>query len=121
MGATDDPSYQLFQAVMDAYGHDVRDLSNIYASGAYTVMSALATSLNGISGDITPDSVTQTIKTMPEQPLPGGGGATFRCGGSAVPSLPAVCTNQWLRTTLDAEGQPASYEVEDSSDILEGL
>jgi branched-chain amino acid transport system substrate-binding protein len=65
--------------------------------------------------------VTQTIKTTPEHELPGGGGATFRCGGSAVPSLPAVCTNQWLRTTLDAEGQPTSYEVEDSSDILEGL
>jgi branched-chain amino acid transport system substrate-binding protein len=89
--------------------------------GAFTVMSALATSLDGISGDITPDSVTQTIKAMPEQELPGGGDATFRCGGSAVPSLPAVCTNQWLRTTLDADGQPTSYEVEDSSDILEGL
>jgi hypothetical protein len=45
----------------------------------------------------------------------------FRCGGSAVPSLPAVCTNQWLRATLDADGQPARYQVEDSSDILEGL
>jgi branched-chain amino acid transport system substrate-binding protein len=121
IGATDDPSYQLYQAVMDAYGHDLDDVAGIYAIGAYTVTSALATSLEGISGDVTPRSVTQTIKTMPEKELPGGGGATFRCGGSAVPSLPAVCTNQWLRTTLDADGQPVTYEVEDSSDILEGL
>ena len=121
LGATDDPSYQLYQAVMDAYGDDVQDTNGIISMGAYTVMSALATSLEGISGDITPDSVTQTIKAMPEQELPGGGGATFRCGGSAVPSLPAVCTNQWLRTTLNADGEPSGYQVEDSSDILEGL
>jgi branched-chain amino acid transport system substrate-binding protein len=121
IGASDDPSYQLYDAVVEAYGQDIEDVANIYPMGAYTVMSALATSLEGISGDITPQSVTQTIKTMPEQELPGGGGATFQCGGSAVPSLPAVCTNQWLRTTLDAEGQPSGYEVEDSSNILEGL
>jgi branched-chain amino acid transport system substrate-binding protein len=121
LGATDDPSYQLYEAAMDAYGDDVRDVAGIYAPGAYTVMSALATSLEGISGDITPQSVAQTVKAMPEQELPGGGGATFRCGGSAVPSLPAVCTNQWLRATLDADGRPTGYDVEDSSDILEGL
>jgi branched-chain amino acid transport system substrate-binding protein len=54
------------------YGDDVRDTSNINAMGTYTVMAALATSLDGISGDITPESVIQTIKAMPEQELPGG-------------------------------------------------
>jgi branched-chain amino acid transport system substrate-binding protein len=121
IGATDDPTYQLYQAVIGAYGPDVRDPDNINAMGAYTVMSALATSLEGISGDITPASVIQTIKAMPEKDLPGGGGTTFRCGGSAMASYPAVCTNQWLRATLDAEGQPSAYEVEDSSDIVQGL
>ena len=121
LGATDDPSYQLYRAVMDAYGDDVRDVENIYAMGPYTVLSALATSLEGISGDITPETVTQTIKSMPERELPGAGGVTFRCGGSAVPSLPAVCTNQWLLATLDSDGQPANYEVQDSSELLEDL
>jgi branched-chain amino acid transport system substrate-binding protein len=121
LGATDDPSYQLYEAVIATYGQDIEDAPDIYPMGAYTVMSALATSLEGISGDLTPQSVAHTIKSMPEQELPGGGGATFQCGGSAVPSLPAVCTNQWLRATLDADGQPTGYEVEDSSDILEGL
>jgi len=121
LGATEDPSYQLYAAVMAEYGADVDEVdNNIYAMGAYSVTSALATSLEGITGDITPESVTQAIKDMPEQELPGAGGATFRCGGSAVASLPAVCTNQWLRTTLDADGQPASYDVEDSSNLLEG-
>jgi branched-chain amino acid transport system substrate-binding protein len=121
IGAADDATYQLYEAVMSSYGDDVRDPSNINAMGAYTVMSALATSLEGITGDITPESVIQTIKAMPEQELPGGGGTTFQCGGSAMSTYPAVCTNQWLRATLDADGQPSHYEVEDSSDILQGL
>jgi branched-chain amino acid transport system substrate-binding protein len=121
LGATDDPTYQLYEAVMNAYGDEVRDTENINAMGAYTVMAALATSLEGMSGDITPESVIQTIKAMPEQDLPGAGGVTFRCGGSAMSSFPAVCTNQWLRATLGADGRPADYKAEDSSKILEGL
>jgi branched-chain amino acid transport system substrate-binding protein len=89
--------------------------------GSYTVMSALATALEGITGDIDPQTVTQTIKAMPEKDLPGGGGTKFRCGGSAMASYPAVCTNQWLRATLDADGNATQYEVEDSSDLVQGL
>lgn len=44
------------------------------------------------------------------------GGVTYRCHESADPASPAVCANQSLRTQLDAEGQPASYDVVDSSD-----
>lgn len=118
LGATDDPTYQLYQAVMDTYGEDVTDVDNNTAMGAYTVMGALASALDGIEGDITPATVIETIKAMPEQELPGGGGVTFQCGGSATASQPAVCTNQSLRTQLDAEGQPTTYEVVDSSDVL---
>jgi branched-chain amino acid transport system substrate-binding protein len=121
LGATDDPTYQLYEAVIDTYGDAVQDPENINAMGSYTVMASLATALDTITGEITPASVLQAIKAMPEQDLPGGGGATFRCGGSAMPSLPAACTNQWLRATLDADGQPAGYQVEDSSAVLEGL
>jgi hypothetical protein len=30
--------------------------------------------------------------------------------------VPAVCTNQSLRTALDAEGNPTTYEVADASE-----
>jgi branched-chain amino acid transport system substrate-binding protein len=55
---------------------------------------------------------------MPEAELPGGGGVMFQCNGSADPALPAVCTNQSLRTQLDAQGEPTEYEVVDSSELL---
>jgi branched-chain amino acid transport system substrate-binding protein len=118
LGASDDPTYQLYQAVISAYGDDISDVENATAMGGYTAMAALTTSLEGISGDITPETATTAIKSMPEQDLPGGGGVTFQCGGSAVPSQPAVCSNQWLRTQLDADGQPTSYEPIDSTDLL---
>ena len=58
---------------------------------------------------------------MDEADYPGAAGLTFQCGGSAFPSSPAICSNNSLRATLDAEGVPASYEPVDSTDILEGL
>lgn len=43
---------------------------------------------------------------------------TFRCGGSAVESLAAVCASQSLRTQLDADGQPTDYVIVDTSDLM---
>lgn len=120
VGATEDPTYRLYEAVMSAYGDDV-DVDNNVSMVGYTVTAALATSLDGIAGDVTPATVTDAIKAMPEAELPGGGGVTFRCGGSAMATNPALCSNQWLRATLDPDGEPASYDAIDSTDILEGL
>lgn len=121
LGATDDPTYQLYEAVMGAYGDDVDDVANNVPMVGYTVIAALATSLEGITGEINPQTVTQAIKAMPEQELPGGGGTMFQCGGSAMSTMPAMCSNQWLRAPLDAEGQPDGYEAVDSTSILAGL
>jgi branched-chain amino acid transport system substrate-binding protein len=122
VGAGDDPSYQLYQAVMSSYGgENVTDIDNNVPMVGYTITGALATALQDITGDIDPATVTAAIKAMPESELPGGGGTTFQCGGSAMASRPAMCSNQWLRTALDAEGQPTDYEAVDSTDILEGV
>jgi branched-chain amino acid transport system substrate-binding protein len=107
--------------VVDAYGDDIEDVENINGFGGYVAMTSLAASLDGIEGDITPDTAIDTIKAMAETEYPGADGMTFRCGGSALEPAPAVCTNQSLRATLDAEGNPASYEPVDSTEILEGL
>jgi branched-chain amino acid transport system substrate-binding protein len=120
LGASDDPTFQLYEAVIDTYGQDLQDGASATAMGGYVAMAALLTSLEEISGEITPESVISTIRSMPEAELPGGGGVTFQCGGSASAELPAVCTNQSLRTRLDAEGQPTAYEVIDAGEILPG-
>lgn len=118
LGATDDATYQQYLAVMEAYGHDVTDVDNFTSMGGYAAMGALATALGGLAGEVTPDTVAAAIKAMPESPYPGGGGIAFRCGGTAVPASPAVCTNQWLRATLDQSGSAATYTLEDSTGVF---
>jgi branched-chain amino acid transport system substrate-binding protein len=121
VGDTDDAKYQLYEAVMATYGQDVEDVNNALAMGGYTTTASMATALAEAEGDITPETAAEAIKAMPESEYPGADGLMFQCGGSAFPSQPAVCTNQSLRATLDAEGNPASYEPIDPSDSLEGL
>ncbi len=121
LGATDDEAYQLYQAVMGEYGTEVEDVDNALAMGAYTTMASLAGALAGISDDITPATAAEAIRTMDETDYPGAAGLTYQCGGSAFPDQPAVCSNNSLRATLDDEGNPASYEAVDSTEILEGI
>ena len=118
MGAKDDPTYQLYQAVMATYGDNVKRVDDPTAMGGYTVIAALATALDGITGEITPETVTTTIKAMRPTDLPGGGGVAFQCNGTISTLLPAVCTNEWLQTSLDTNGQPTTYKKIDSTDIL---
>ena len=106
---------------MGTYGEDVQDVDNNVAMGGYTVMASLATSLAGIEGDITTETVAEAMKSMEESDYPGAADITFQCGGTVFPSQPAVCTNQSLRATLDAEGNLASFEAIDSSDAVEGI
>lgn len=118
-GATDDPTYQLYLAVMGEYGEGVDDVDGYYALSGYAAVATVAAALETIEGEITPATVAETIKSMPETELPAGGGVTFQCGGGAVPDQPAICTNQWLRGELDASGVPTSYTVEDASALVD--
>ena len=118
VGDTGDESYEKYLAVMDAYGQDVTDVENYVAMGGYAIVASLASALEGIEGDIDQTTVTAAIKAMSQAEIAGAAGATFQCGGSADPAQPSVCTNQWLRAQLDADGNAASYTVEDSSDLV---
>jgi branched-chain amino acid transport system substrate-binding protein len=121
LGDTSDPAYQLYEEVIATFGEDVEDVENATAMGGYTAMSSLIAALQGISGEVTPQAAAAAIKSMEEADYPGADGLTFQCGGTAFRDQPAVCSNNSLRATLDAEGNPASYEPVDSSDIVEGL
>ena len=106
----DSPSTRLYDAVVGTYGADI-DTSRITGMNVFITVAGFAASLDDISGEITPASVTAAIKAMSKTELPGGGGLTFRCGGEIDPAIPAVCTRGSLATTLDENGEPASYEM----------
>ena len=120
VGATGDPTYQLYLAVMAEYGQHVKSVDDPYSLSGYSAVATVAAALQNLQGDVTAATASEAIRTMPETELPGGGGVKIKCGGSAFPARPAICTNQWLRAELDASGEPTNYTVEDSTDVLAG-
>ncbi|MBL7495052.1 ABC transporter substrate-binding protein [Frankia sp. CNm7] len=107
---TDNPSAALYKEVVDTYGKDI-DLSNQDGMVMFTIASGFHAALTGLTGDITPQSITAAIKGMKETELPGAGGLKFRCNGKAHPESPASCVRGGLVTTLDDKGQPSEYKV----------
>ncbi|ONH25665.1 ABC transporter substrate-binding protein [Pseudofrankia asymbiotica] len=107
---TDNPSTQLYKAVVDEYAKGV-DTSQIGGMSMFSALAGFQLATAKISGEITPASVISTIRAMPESELPGAGGLKFKCDGKATELSSAVCTRGTLAATLDAKGNPSSYEV----------
>lgn len=110
-GFPDDPSYEMYRAVVDEFGTDVEDIDG-YTLRGYVAVATVGAALESLEGEVTAETVAETMRNMPETDLPVGGGITIKCGGSAVPERPAICTNQWLRVVLDADGNPESFTVQ---------
>ncbi|WP_007516403.1 ABC transporter substrate-binding protein [Pseudofrankia saprophytica] len=113
---TDNPSMNLYTKVAETYGKGI-DLSFQDGMIMFTLVSALQAATQGITGDITPATLTSTIKGMKETELPGAGGMKFRCNGKAVADSPASCVRGGLASTLDDKGQPAEYKILGTSPI----
>jgi branched-chain amino acid transport system substrate-binding protein len=105
----DDETDELYRTVMETFGDGI-DTSRATGHGTFTAVAGFGAAVEGISGEITPESVTAAIKAMPETELPNTAGLTFQCNGEQKPDQPAVCTSGSLVTTLDADGNPTTYE-----------
>ncbi len=103
-----DESDELYRTVMDTFGDGI-DTSRATGHGAFTAIAGLDAALDGLTGDVTQETVLSAIKAMPETDLPDGGGLRFQCNGEQIADFPAVCVRGSLVTTLDAEGRPTTY------------
>jgi len=111
VGAVDDPSYQLYDAIMREYT-DSDAIDDPITMSAYTTVSSFLTALTDFEGDtIDQDTVNEAIKSMEEQEMPGTAGKKFQCGGSASEANPSVCSTETLQAQLDSEGKPKAYTV----------
>ncbi|CAI7974835.1 MULTISPECIES: ABC transporter substrate-binding protein [unclassified Parafrankia] len=106
----DNSSTRLYNAVVETYGDDV-DTSQVLGMSMFTTISALQSGVEGITGDVTSESIIAALKSMPEKDLPGVEGMRFRCNGKADPKSPSVCVRGGLVTTLNSDGQPAEYKA----------
>lgn len=115
----EDPDYQTFVAVVDKYADDPDRISlTSNPVGAFAVVTNFVRLMADATGDITQESVISTAKSTGPVPMSMGAGLTFKCDGTAVAILPAVCTAGFVEATLDADGQPANFTEVDPGDIL---
>lgn len=104
-----DPSVKLYNAVIKTYAHGT-PRSMVGGMSMFTAVAGLAAGVEGMTGDVTPASITKALKAMPQKELPGSGGQQFRCNGKAISFAPAVCVHSGLVTTLDAQGKATAYQ-----------
>ena len=117
IGDNADPSMQQYQAVMAKYGGAKIDTSDLVGLMVYQSLGALSAGTTDLKGAVTPASVTAALKSMKNEVLPGSGGRHFRCNGEAQPERPAVCSISVLAATLNAQGNPEKYTVENDEPI----
>ncbi len=111
-----DPDVQTYDAVMAKYAKGSE--TGGVAPGGYTVVVAFARAMARLTGEMTPESVTATLKAMPETPLPMGKGITFKCDGKQISIAPNICSTKVLEATLDGDGNPKSYKLFETADLL---
>ncbi|HEY8527622.1 MAG TPA: ABC transporter substrate-binding protein [Acidimicrobiales bacterium] len=106
----DSPDVDLYEAVIEAYGSDI-DPSRITGWNMFIPLAGFGVAVADMEGEVTPETIVEALRTMPEMELPGSGGLTFQCDGNAVPGQPAICTRGLLGAVLNADGEPAEYEI----------
>lgn len=105
---SDNPEAALYRAVMERYAPEA-DTGGFTNTG-YQAMLGLIRAAQGLQGEPTAAAVTAAIKSAKDVPMPAADGITFSCDGTALPMLPAVCSNQVLRATVQ-DGKATSPTV----------
>lgn len=109
--------YQIYQAVMGTYASEGLDIAGTPMTG-YQAVLGFARAMEGLTGEVTSESIKAAFAAMGPTPMPVAEGLTFQCDGQQVSIAPNFCSTDALWTTLDAEGNPTGYEVLDGAEIL---
>ena len=104
----EDSTTELYRAVVAKYAPSI-DAKQTAGATSFMVLSGMEAVVDTITGDITPGSIINALKSMKSMELPGSGGLHFRCNGKAVADSPALCVRGALKTVLDDKGEPASF------------
>jgi branched-chain amino acid transport system substrate-binding protein len=79
----------------------------------------LVRAMEGLSGDVTKDTVLNQIKAAKDVPLWLADGQTFTCDGSAIAVMPNVCSAGFFIGTLTAEGEVEDPAAVDATALFE--
>ncbi|GAC70330.1 hypothetical protein GS4_34_00160 [Gordonia soli NBRC 108243] len=95
---SDNPESVLFRAVMNKYAADTP--TSGFAVVGYQGVLGLVRATAGLTGEVTPQTVGNAIRSAKDVVLPAGDGITFTCNGQAVPGLKSLCGNQMIVLTM---------------------
>jgi len=112
-----DKEFQLFKAVIGKFGNGLGTTATV-ASG-YQGLLSLVRGVNAASGtDVTPAGITKALQSMPATPYPLGGGATFKCDGSALSAISKnACSTASFVAEAAADGTLSNFSTLDAAGI----
>ena len=99
---------ELYGAMVETYGDGDIDPDPTVSAGVAAGTSAVmnfARAMEGLTGDVTKETVLAQMKAAADVPLWLADGQTFTCDGSAISIMPNVCSATFFVGTLTPEGQ----------------
>jgi branched-chain amino acid transport system substrate-binding protein len=115
--AGDTTDADLYHAIVKQYASGVGDPDKQVSVYTFQAFSALRDALDGITGEITSQTIIRKIKAMPSTDFPMFGKGQFRCNGKASPLYPAACANVAVVAKLDATGHAGDLTVTNTEPI----
>jgi branched-chain amino acid transport system substrate-binding protein len=114
---------ETYGAIVEKYGagEDIDtdpQVSAGVAAGTQAVIN-LVRAMEGLSGEVTKDTVMAQMKAAKDVPLWLAEGQTFTCDGTAISIMPNVCSAEFFVGTLDEEGQVTDPESVNAAALFE--
>jgi branched-chain amino acid transport system substrate-binding protein len=104
----DNTEAQLYRTVLKTYAPG--SAPSGLAFFGYTMALGLVRAAHGMTGAVTPKTVTAQMRAAKNVTLPVADGVTFTCDGKQVPPYPAPCSNTVFISRFDARGNPTVLE-----------
>jgi branched-chain amino acid transport system substrate-binding protein len=117
---SDDKEAQLYRAVMQQYAPKA-DPGGITPTGYLSMLGFVrAVNAGGLSGDVTPQSISTALKAAKDVPLPIGDGQSFSCDQTQFPNpaIKATICSSYLFATTYSGLEPGKYEAVNAADAL---
>lgn len=115
--AGDSTDIDLYNAILDEYAPDLEKREDPVPLYTYAVWAAARDSLEDLEGEITPETIIETLRSMPNRRLRTFGDAQIRCNGKADPVYPAACANAATIGVLDEAGRLADVRVTNTKPV----
>lgn len=105
---SDNEEAVLYRSVMAKYSPGTETSGYTYTG--YQAMLGLVRAAQGVQGEPTAPAIAAALNSAKNVPLPAGDGITFSCDGTAMASMPAICSIKGVTVTIE-NGDPIDPQV----------